>query len=231
MTVSESKIIRDLEILFAEGQDLIKDYNLHVRQKRIKRPDELGFNQTKSFNEFAVHNWYFPGHNEWWDKLQITFKKHQLNLKRFEIKSKGYDPNEKTSSLATKFLAAVEELEKIITNQSPLKLYQILPSRDLSITYKNNLVKHGDKEHLFQEENAKIIMDYFWGKRIKGSLSSNKDSGKLLDPEVVTTATGIKIDGLKAGMEAINTAMRRKSIPLRLKSKYGMEKIYLLIEV
>lgn len=230
MPLSDERIVADLETLFLEGQELIGQYNLHLRQKRIRKPGEEGYNQTRSFNEFAVHNWYFPGHNDWWEKLETTFQKHRLNLKRFEIKAKGYDPNEKTSSLATKFLAAVEELEKIITNQSPLKLYQLLPSRDLKITYKNNCVKYGNKEHLFQEENAKLLLSYFWDKKMNGTLGSTLDSSKLLDPETVTIATGIRIDGLKAAMEAINTAMRRKSIPMRFKSKYGMKKIYLLIE-
>lgn len=231
MPSTDNQLTRDLETLFVEGQELIRDHNLHVRQKRIKRSDEVGFNQTKSFNEFAVHNWYFPGHNEWWEKVETVFRKHRLNLKRLEIKVKGYDPNEKTSSLATIFLSAVEEIEAMITGKSSLRLYRILPNTSKTITYRGGRVDFGEEYHEFQDNNAKMLTDYFWEKRFQEKNGVEIKSGALITPQEVQGALSISRDALEAAIRAVNVSMRRKSIPLRFKSEYGMKRIYLRSDI
>lgn len=197
---------------------IVDERNLYTIWDYIPKGDEPDF-RGNSFNEAVRQGVYYKTYDDWSDKLADLFFENNLDFLKFKRVTTSGDARKISMHPAAVFVRKVKELERIFEYPSVFESYKTKEKQPATwprITFENNTVKQGGREHKFTQPALSRLIKVLWdNRRIETPAGTELVPGKPMNRDEVNKLAKIRDHNRFIGLaNGIRRAMKNKGIEL-----------------
>lgn len=197
---------------------IIDERNLYTIWDNVPKGEDPDF-RGNSFNEAVRQGSFFKTYDDWTDKLEDLFFDNNLDYLKFKRVTTSGDARKTSLLPAALFVRKVKELERMFESSAIFESYKTKDKQPATwprISFENNVIKQGAREHKFTQPALSRLIEVLWENRRVESPSGNiLEPGKPMARDKVNKLAKIRDHARFIGIaNGIRRAMKHKGIEL-----------------